>query len=270
MSKPRSRLRNKWSRIIFESDTKAGKDFDLLLLLLILISVLVVILDSVSSFHLDYGKYLFAIEWIVTILFTIEYFARIYTAKRALGYIFSFFGIIDLLAIFPTYLSLAIAGSHYLAIIRILRLLRIFRILKLMRFVNASNMLGLALRESRYKILIFLSTVLVLVVVMGSIMYLVEGPEHGFLNIPVSIYWAVVTLTTVGYGDVAPQTPLGQIIASLIMILGYAIIAVPTGIITVEMAKQSNSTIAQKKCPNCAQKDIRDDDTYCRNCGIRL
>lgn len=262
--------RNNWYNIIFHADTQAGKTFDLFLLFLIIISVVVVMLDSMIPLHEDYGSILIGIEWVVTVLFTIEYIVRIVVAKRPWKYIFSYYGIIDFLAILPTYLSLIIAGSHYLVVVRILRLLRIFRILKLMRFVSASHLLSLSLKESRYKIMVFLGTVSVIVVVMGSIMYLVEGPQHGYTSIPVSIYWAIVTLTTVGYGDISPQTPLGQVIASIIMIMGYAIIAVPTGIITVEMSKQSSLNRGQHKCQNCGKSDIRDDDTFCSKCGMKL
>lgn len=262
--------KDKWHKIIFLSETRPGKLFDVFLLILILISVVVVMLDSDLQIHNEYGNLLISVEWVVTILFTFEYIIRIVIARKPYKFIFSFYGIIDFLAILPTYLSLFISGSHYLVIVRILRLLRIFRILKLVRFISASHILSLSLRESRYKIMVFLGTVAVIVVVMGSIMYLVEGPENGYSSIPVSIYWAIVTLTTVGYGDIAPQTALGQMIASIIMIMGYAIIAVPTGIITVEMSKQSGTKNLTRICQNCGKSDLRDDDTFCSNCGIRL
>jgi voltage-gated potassium channel len=261
-------IRSRIHEIIFEVDTLTGKVFDITLLILIVLSVIVVLLDSVSGIHSSHGDLLLIAEWVFTILFTAEYLLRIITTKKPLKYIFSFYGIIDLLAILPTYLSLVFVGSQYLLVIRMLRLLRVFRVLKLSRYVGASKVLAVALRNSRHKIVVFLEVVLTLVVVMGSIMYMVEGPEHGFNSIPQSIYWAIVTLTTVGYGDIAPQTFLGQAIASMVMIIGYAIIAVPTGIISVEMAKatQSNTRV----CQDCHCDDHDDDANYCKHCGEEL
>lgn len=262
--------KERWYKIIFEADTKAGKNFDLGLLILILISVITVILDSIAPYKQLFGTTLILIEWIVTILFTIEYVVRIRVSPKPWKYLLSFYGIIDLLSIIPTYLSILLSGSQYFAIIRILRILRVFRILKLVRFVSASQYLGLSIQASRFKILVFLGAVGVIVVIMGSIMFIVEGPESGFTNIPIGIYWAIVTLTTVGYGDISPQSPLGQMIASMVMILGYAIIAVPTGIITAEMTKLKADAETSSSCSNCGNIRIRDDDTFCSHCGSRL
>lgn len=255
-------------KIIFEADTPTGKSFDVALLISIVLSVIAVLLDSVGSIHNKYGSILVAAEWIFTILFTIEYLLRIITSIKPSKYIFSFYGIIDLLAILPTYLSLVLVGSQYLLVIRTLRLLRVFRVLKLARYVGASRTLAIALRNSRHKIVVFLEVVFLLVIVMGSLMYLIEGEEHGFTSIPRSIYWAIVTLTTVGYGDITPETVVGQALASFIMIIGYAIIAVPTGIISVEMAKaaQTNTRI----CQHCHCDDHDDNAKYCKSCGESL
>jgi len=263
-----SNFRVKLHEVIFEADTPAGKLFDVMLLLFIVLSVVAVLVDSVRPIHDKYGHLLLVAEWIFTILFTLEYILRIISANRPSVYIFSFYGIIDLLAILPTYLSLFMAGSQYLLVIRILRLLRVFRVLKLARYVGASRILAIALRNSRHKIIVFLEVVLTLVVIMGSLMYLIEGEPNGFSSIPRSIYWAIVTLTTVGYGDIAPQTVLGQFMASIIMIIGYAIIAVPTGIISVEMAK-ANRTNTQV-CQNCHCSDHDDDARFCKQCGEPL
>jgi len=263
---PKWRL--KLHEIIFEADTPEGKAFDIILLILIVLSVLVVLIDSVASIHLHYGRLLLYAEWIFTILFSIEYVLRIISTKQPSKYIFSFYGIIDLLAILPTYLSLIIVGSQYMIVIRMLRLLRVFRVLKLARYVGASAVLMIALKNSRHKIVVFLEVVITIVVIVGSLMYLIEGPENGFKSIPQSIYWAIVTLTTVGYGDIAPQTVIGQTLASVVMIIGYAIIAVPTGIISVEIAKAGNTNT--QVCQNC-QCDTHDDDAlYCKECGEKL
>jgi voltage-gated potassium channel len=266
----RSKLRSRLYQIIFEADTPEGKAFDIVLLIAIIISVVVVLMDSVVSLDEKYGDLFYTIEWILTFLFTLEYILRIYSARNPVKYIFSFYGVIDLLAILPSYLSLVLVGSHYLVVIRILRLLRVFRVLKLARFIGAANNLRTALRNSRAKIIVFMEVVLTIVVIMGSIMYLVEGPENGFTNIPRSIYWAIVTITTVGYGDIAPQTPFGQILASLLMITGYAIIAVPTGIISHEMSKVSKSKKETKVCSRCGNVINDEDAHYCKVCGERL
>ncbi len=264
--------RKKLDIIINEADTPAGKAFDVILLILILFSVIIVMLDSVRSISRDYGTILRYIEWTVTILFTAEYFTRIAIARRKAAYLFSFYGIIDFLSIIPTYLSLVFAGAQFLLVIRALRLLRVFRILKLMRLVGASNILAVSLRASRFKIFVFLGAVLTLVIILGSMMYLIEGVDNGFTSIPKSIYWAIVTLTTVGYGDIAPQTVTGQFLASIIMIMGYAIIAVPTGIISVEMARQSQEApkTNSRTCRNCMYSIHDDDAKYCKRCGENL
>ncbi len=257
--------------IIFHSDTRAGKNFDVVLLVTIILSVFIVMLDSVSELRLRFTRIFFYAEWIFTILFTIEYFTRIAVSRKPLDYVKSFYGIIDLLSILPTYLSLVITGSHYLLVIRILRMLRVFRILKLSRYLRASQVLQISLRQSKYKIIVFLEVVLASVVIMGSFMYLIEGPENGFSSIPKSIYWAIVTLTTVGFGDITPQTILGQFFASIIMILGYSIIAVPTGIISVEMIraeKPSKKTVS--RCKSCKLGQHDDDAVYCKYCGKEL
>jgi len=268
MGKATMSWRKKIHEIIFGSDTRQGKNFDVGLFIAILLSVLIVLLDSVSSFHEKYGLQFLAAEWFFTILFSIEYILRIISSKRPSKYIFSFYGIIDLLAILPTYLSLVLVGSQYLIVIRVLRLLRVFRVLKLARYVKASAVLVIALKNSRHKIVVFLEVILTLVVIVGSLMYLIEGPEHGFSSIPRGIYWAIVTLTTVGYGDIAPNTVFGQALASVIMIIGYAIIAVPTGIISVEMARASQDN--KKECEHCDCKDHEDDAKYCKDCGKKL
>ncbi|MCB2208889.1 MAG: ion transporter [Bacteroidetes bacterium] len=266
-----NKFRTKLGDIIFESDTTAGKTFDVILLIAILLSVVIVLLDSVASYHERLGKFFYILEWAFTIIFTIEYFLRLYTAHKPFKYIFSFYGIIDLLAILPSYLSVFLVGSHYLVVIRILRLLRVFRVLKLARFVGAADTLQTALRNSRAKIIVFLEVVLTIVVIVGSMMYLIEGPENGFNSIPKSIYWAIVTLTTVGYGDIAPNTPVGQILASFLMITGYAIIAVPTGIITTEMSRISTKKEASyKTCADCMTGQQDADAVYCKKCGKML
>lgn len=264
----------KWKKklniIIFGSETAPGKLFDIILLISIILSVIVVFLDSVESIHGDFGNLLYIAEWFFTVLFTIEYVLRIISSRRKWTYIFSFYGVIDFLSIIPTYLSLLFAGTQFLIVIRVLRLLRVFRILKLDRFIGASGFLLSSLKSSRHKIVVFLSVILTIVVVMGAFMYLIEGPQNGFNNIPRSIYWAIVTLTTVGYGDIAPQTFWGQSVASLIMILGYSIIAVPTGIITAEMTIRKTNTKEEQVCEKCKEENHEDDALYCRRCGSKL
>ncbi len=264
--------KTKWFRIIFRHDTRDGKLFDEVLLILILLSVAVVFLDSMPDLNKRYGGWLFAVEWLFTLVFTAEYIIRILVSPVKRKYVFSFYGIIDFVSVIPTYLSLILVGSQYLIIIRILRLLRVFRILKLVRFTSASLYLLHALKHSREKILVFFGSVLILVTIIGTFMYLIEGPENGFRSIPISIYWAIVTVTTVGYGDISPATPLGQMIASLLMLTGYAIIAVPTGIITTEMAQKHDSLKknAGIQCSNCGEKISSHEDNFCRNCGNSL
>lgn len=266
---PSKTLKLKLYEIIFEADTPAGKWFDIVLLWAIIISVLVVFLESISELRNQFGALFYYLEWFFTILFTLEYILRIISVKKASGYIFSFYGIIDVLAIIPTYLSLVIAGSQYFLVIRILRLLRVFRIFKLTHMMKQATILKRALVASRGKIAVFLFAVLTLVVVVGAVMYVVEGPEHGFTSIPFSMYWAIVTMTTVGYGDVSPQTPLGQIFASIVMIMGYAIIAVPTGIVSVEIADVTRKTTMQV-CPACLKEGHDADAKFCKHCGTLL
>ncbi|MCL5127898.1 MULTISPECIES: ion transporter [unclassified Algibacter] len=258
--------------IIYEADTPEGKLFDVVLLIVIIASILLVMLESVNSIDSKYHTIIDICEWIVTILFTIEYIARIATVKKPLHYITSFYGIIDLLSTIPKYLSLLFAGTHALVALRALRLLRVFRILKLGRYLGASNNLLTAIKASRVKISVFLFAVVIISVILGTIMYMVEGEENGFTNIPKSVYWCIVTLTTVGYGDIAPQTPMGQLIASIVMILGYGIIAVPTGIVTAELSKVSEKKpeINTQSCPNCSAEGHKDNADFCYNCGHKF
>ena len=266
-----SSLREQLHEIIFEADTPAGKAFDLVLLGLILISVTTVILESVAGIRAGYGGLFRMVEWAITILFTVEYALRLYCVGRPWRYALSFYGLVDLAAILPTYLSLVVGGAHSLAVIRALRLLRVFRILKLGHFVDAASTLGRALKASRRKIMVFVGAVATLVLIIGSVMYLVEGEENGFTSIPLSIYWAVVTLTTVGYGDIAPQTVFGKALASLVMIIGYGIIAVPTGIVTVEMSRlEGNPAVSTQACPQCGKGGHDPDAAHCKHCGSKL
>jgi len=258
-------------QIIFEAETPAGKFFDVILLWAILISVVVVMLESIAEVKAQYGSLLLNLEWFFTILFSIEYIFRILSVAKSRHYIFSFYGIVDFLATIPTYVTFIFPGVHLLLVIRILRLLRVFRIFKLTKFITQAAILTKALKASRVKIAVFLMTVLSIVVIIGSIIYVIEGPENGFTSIPSSIYWAIVTLTTVGYGDMAPQTPLGQFLASIVMITGYAIIAVPTGIVTVELADASRkSKEIIRLCSSCRNADNENDALYCKKCGTKL
>lgn len=262
-------FKHRLHEIIYEADTKAGKLFDILLLITILASIVFVMLESVQSINDEYGDFLNKAEWVITILFSIEYILRIISIKKPWKYIFSFYGIIDFISTIPKYLSFILVGSQNLAAIRALRLLRVFRILKVTRYISESNRLLIALRSSRPKIAVFLFFVLILSIILGTIMYMIEGPENGFISIPKSIYWAIVTLTTVGYGDVAPGTPLGQLIASAIMILGYAIIAIPTGIVGSEIMKSKIHTSTQA-CPSCMRDNHNDDAIFCYHCGDKI
>lgn len=266
------KLRRKVHTIIYEADTPAGKLFDVVLLILIVISVIALILESVASIEKKYGYALYVIEWIITIFFSLEYIGRLLSVKRPMKYAMSFYGVVDLLATIPNYIDLLFPGFHFLLAVRAIRLLRVFRILKLMHFVGASNLLVVALRRSRVKIMVFLFTVLVLCVILGTIMFMVEGPENGFSNIPVSIYWTIVTLTTVGFGDITPVTPLGQFISSVIMILGYGIIAVPTGIVTSELHTRPHNRAKNntQACHDCGQQNHRDSANFCFHCGAKL
>ena len=269
----RQSLRQKVHHIVFATDSRAGKLFDEVLLVAIVASVVVVMLDSVASVRLKYAEYLFALEWVFTVLFTLEYGVRLWTVSHPLRYARSFFGLVDLFAVLPTYLALVFPGTQYLLVIRLLRLLRIFRILKLVSFISEAETLGKALRSSRRKITVFLLTVLVSVVILGSLMYFIEGEKNGYTSIPRSIYWAIVTLTTVGYGDISPQTPLGQVVASIVMITGYGIIAVPTGIVSAEMARadaEARAERSSRSCIHCAAEVHREDARFCRVCGEPL
>ncbi|MDN3689561.1 ion transporter [Cyclobacterium jeungdonense] len=263
------------AHIIYESDDRASKNFDLVLLILIFMSVTVVILDSVEEIHRDYGRFLYGLEWFFTLVFTVEYFLRIWLSNDKPGYIFGFYGLVDFLAILPSYLSLFLFQTQYLTVIRALRFLRILRILKLPHYIREASALKSALKNSQTKIQIFVGSVLTIVLIMGSVMYIIEGPESGFTSIPRSMYWAIVTLTTVGYGDIAPSTSLGQFVAALIMLLGYAIIAIPTGIVSSEMtaARFDKKNARQKDlyfCPNCGLHVHNSDAEYCRKCGTKL
>lgn len=262
-------LRRQLRVIIFGTHTPAGRAFDLGLIILILISVLLVFLDSVKDVREIHGKWLRIAEWTITILFAVEYGVRLWISDNWRRYAFGFFGIVDLLAILPTFVSLIIPGSQALTVVRALRLTRVFRILNLFEYVHEARLLLLALLASRHRILVFMLAVLALVTVFGAIMFVIESPEAGFTSIPRSIYWAIVTLTTVGYGDIAPQTNLGQALASVIMILGYAIIAIPTGIVSVEIARQSRHG-AQRTCTKCGQVEHQERASYCFQCGAEL
>ena len=271
-------LKNKLHTIIYEADTPMGKLFDVVLLILILVSVILVMLESVTSIDTHYHDFLYFGEWVITIFFTIEYILRIITVKKASNYIFSFYGIIDFLSTIPLYLSFILAGSNALLAVRALRLLRVFRILKITRYMGEANKLNKALRDSKPKILVFLFAVLILSIIAGTIMYLVEGEQSGFVSIPISVYWCIVTLTTVGFGDIAPVTPLGQFIAAIIMIMGYGIIAVPTGIVSAEYASKKTTTLDDpeyihvntQSCQNCNENNHHDNAEFCHKCGSTL
>ena len=266
-----SPIREKIYEIIFEADTPMGQMFDIALLVAIVASVIVVMLESVSHLEARFVTLFHVLEWIFTIFFTIEYILRIYCVYRPWKYITSFFGIIDLLAIIPAYLTLFIIGTQYLVVIRILRLLRVFRIFKLANFLSEGKVIMTALRASRTKITVFVTFVLLMVTIIGSVMYVVESGENsGFTSIPRSIYWAVVTLTTVGYGDIAPTTEVGQFLAAIVMIMGYAVIAVPTGIVSAEMVTNTSSSTNSKACRYCSKEGHDDDATYCKYCGENM
>ena len=262
--------RHKLHEVIFEADTAAGCWFDTLLVVSILVSVGIVMLDSVAAINQSYGRWFTWWEWGFTLLFTFEYFLRLICVERPGRYAVSFFGVVDLLAVLPTYLSALIPGGQYFIVIRILRLLRVFRVFKLVQYLGEARLLAAALRASARKILVFLFTVLMLAVVFGAVMYVVEGADRGFTSIPRSIYWTIVTMTTVGFGDITPQTPLGQILASVIMIIGYGIIAVPTGIVTVELAQSVQRRISTQACPSCSAEGHDHDARHCKFCGHRL
>ena len=257
--------------IVYEADTRAGRRFDLILLILILLSVVLVMLESITEIHVKYKSELDIMEWIITGLFTAEYITRLIAIKKPLSYVFSFYGIIDLLSTIPKYISLIMVGTDSLIALRALRLLRVFRILKITRFIGESNFLVKALYASRAKISVFLFAVFILCIIFGTLMYLIEEETNGFTSIPRSIYWAIVTMTTVGYGDIAPQTPLGQLLASLIMIMGYGIIAVPTGIVSSEMTHQTkNVDTNTQACLQCNTETHKDGAVFCHQCGTTL
>lgn len=273
-------VREKIFDVIFGYESRHGKLFDLILIILIITSVTAVLLDSVESFHQRYGDILYFLEWSFTILFTIEYALRLYSSEEKRDYIFSFYGLIDLISILPTYIAFLFPSAAYLAVVRIMRVLRIFRILKLFRYMGEANLLYSALVHARRKIVVFLFSVVTLVIIFGAIMFIIEGPEHGFDSIPKAIYWAIVTITTVGYGDISPQTGLGQFVAAIAMISGYAIIAVPTGIIGAELMqevqrriedksadKASSTENDTKECTSCNAKGHDMDALHCKYCG---
>lgn len=262
--------RARWHEVIFEADTPAGKRFDVALLILIILSVLAVCLDSVRELREAHGRVLHGIEWAFTVVFTVEYVLRLMTVRQPLRYALSFYGMVDFLAILPTYLTFFFTGWQSLLIIRALRLLRVFRILKLTHFVGEAQLLGAAMRASARKIVVFMGVVVTIMLIAGSLMYLIEGESHGFSNIPVSVYWAIVTMSTVGFGDIVPQTVLGRCVASVLMILGYAIIAVPTGIVTVELSAAARSATNTQACPACGRGNHDNDAKYCKHCGSKL
>ena len=255
--------------VVFEAETRAGKIFDITLISLIFLSVLAVFLESVRSIREVFGAELFVAEWFFTILFSIEYLLRLISVRRPLRYVLSFYGLVDLLAILPTYISLFVPGTQYFLAIRILRLLRIFRVLKLTSYISESRVITTALQRSKQKIIVFLVALVTIVTVVGSLMYVVEGEENGFTDIPTSIYWAIVTLTTVGYGDLSPKTGLGKFLASIVMIMGYGIIAVPTGIVTAELARAAKPA-STHVCPECHAEGHDLDAVHCKYCGSKL
>ena len=276
MSQPKFKYLDRFRRriyiVIFGTETKAGRYYDLGLLYLIIASIIIVMLESVKEIKLEYGDILATLEWFFTVLFTIEYFTRIFVLHRPAAYIFSFFGIIDLMAILPTYITLIYTGGQALVVIRAIRLLRIFRILHLPQFMSEARVLGEALKSSLYKITIFLVVIISTVLIVGTLMYIIEGGQHGFTSIPRSIYWAIVTITTVGYGDIAPTTILGQTFAAFLMLIGYAIIAVPTGIVTAEIASAHQNEKERHEHVSCATcgANLKPTDNYCHNCGEKV
>ena len=267
---PSTPWRARLHEIIYEADTPAGKAFDVALIVLILISVLVVMLESIRTIGVQYGALLRQIEWTLTVVFTLEYILRLICVGRPLRYMRSMFGLVDVLAVLPTYLSLLLPGTQSLIVVRFLRLLRIFRVFKLAEYLNEAQLLQEALAASRRKITVFFTAVITLVVIIGAVMYLVEGERSGFTSIPRSVYWTIVTLTTVGYGDIAPKTPLGQFLASIVMLMGYTIIAVPTGIVTAEISRGKASPVTTKSCPQGSLEGHEQDARFCKHCGASL
>lgn len=262
--------RARWFHIIFSHDDAPGRVFDLILIAAILSSIVITVLDTVADLHLHYARLFYVLEWVFTLIFTAEYVMRLLVIARPRRYALSFFGLIDLLAVLPTYLSLVFTGSQYLMVVRAVRILRIFRVLKLTRYVGEADMLWSTLMRARRKIFVFISTILTLVLIFGALMYLIEGPENGFSSIPRAMYWAVITMTTVGFGDITPHTTLGQILTSLIMLVGYSIIAVPTGIFAAELAAGIRDARQRQACAHCQMKGHQADAQYCRGCGAVL
>lgn len=257
----------KVQEVIYGTDTRTGRIFDIVLLIVILLSIILVMLESIRMLNAEYSFTFWTIEWVVTLLFTIEYVLRVVSLKKPLTYVFSFMGIVDLLSLLPTYVGIFIEGTEALMVIRSVRFLRIFRILKLSRYMLGADILGEALSNSRHKIIVFLISILTIVVIMGGFMFVIEPDEAGFTSIPRSIYWAIITITTVGYGDIAPVTPLGQALASFIMLFGYAIIAVPTGIVSSEMTAIKKDNIKPFECPGCGETGHERSAKFCKNCG---
>ena len=255
-------------RVIFGTETRAGKWFDIILIMVILASVLVIMLDSIHEYHINYGVLFLQIEWAFTLMFTAEYLIRLWCSDNRKGYAISVYGIVDLLALMPTYLSLLLPQAAPLLIIRVLRILRIFRVLRLLALLDEANDLARALHNSTRKIFVFFSMMILMATIFGCLIYVIEGPEHGFNSIPHSIYWAIVTITTVGYGDVTPHTPLGQFVAVLVMVMGYGIIAIPTGIVTAEMTVTAHRD--RRNCTNCREAGHAPNAMFCRACGKEL
>jgi len=262
--------RIKLHEIIFEADTPTGKLFDIVLIIAIILSIIAVMFDSVAEVRAEHGQALYTIEWFFTLLFTAEYLARIISLGSPMRYILSFYGLVDLISILPTYLSLLFPGSQYLMVVRVLRLLRIFRVLKLAQYLNEAETLLKAMRASARKISVFLFAVMSMVLIFGSLLYLIEGDESGFTSIGVSCYWAITTLTTVGYGDISPQSPLGRAVASIIMVMGYGVIAVPTGIVTAELVSPIRGKVSTQACPDCGGEKHSYDAVFCKYCGAEL
>jgi voltage-gated potassium channel len=267
---PRTSLRERVHTVIFEADTPAGKAFDIVSMICILASVAAVVLESMEPIRKIYGDWLRTAEWTFTAIFSADYVARLLVVRRPLTYARSFFGVVDLMSVLPSFLSLLVPGAQSLLVIRALRLLRVFRVLKLAHFLDQANVLTVALRSSRPKILVFLGTIMIVTLIMGSAMYVIEGAASGFTNIPRGVYWAIVTLTTVGYGDLYPQTDLGRLLASVVMVMGYAIIAVPTGIVTAELGAAMRKPISTQACPTCVAQGHDIDARHCKYCGSKL
>lgn len=263
-------LREKMREIIFGTEPGPGRTFDIVLIAVIISSVTALFLDSVASIHARWGDWLYAAELGFTLLFTVEYLARVYCSADRRQYMFSFYGLVDLLATLPTYLALLVPGAQHLLVIRIFRVLRVFRVLKLVQYTSEANVLLRSIAASRYKIFVFFTTVLTLVIAFGSLMYLIEGPANGFTSLPRSIYWAIVTVTTVGYGDIVPHTALGQVIAALAMVTSYAIIAIPTGIISSELLQEAQREATRSQCKACKKRGHDRDARYCKHCGEAL